>query len=55
MEKYWQPTRKKEYPNNILNITCNIDILSINLELLDKIKNLKKYQSLNSYYNFKII
>lgn len=36
MEKYWQPTRKKEYPNNILNITYNIDILSINLELLDK-------------------
>lgn len=55
MEKYWQPTRKKEYPNNILNITCNIDILSINLELLDKIKNLKKYQRLNSFYNFKII
>jgi hypothetical protein len=48
MEKYWQPTRKKEYPNNILNIPCNINILPINLELLDNIKNLKKYQSLNS-------
>jgi hypothetical protein len=48
MEKYWKSTKKKEYPNYILNITCNIYILSINLELLDKIKNLKKDQRLNS-------
>ena len=48
MEKYWQPTKKRGIQIIYLTLLMIFNILSINLELLDKIKNLKKDQRLNS-------
>lgn len=48
MEKYWQPTKKRRIQIIYLTLLMIFNILSIKLELFDKIKNLKKDQRLNA-------